>query len=113
GDANRTETAKLTSSRPVGSEPRSLGTSVAVEGDTIVAGAPTEGGFYGPPPGAVYTFDRTGPASRNETARLAASTPEGGALGMSVAVDGDTIVAGAPGASGAAIQTGAVFTFSR
>ncbi len=48
--------------------------------------------------GGVYTFARTGAAARTESAKLIApdDTP-GDQLGLSVAIDGDTIVAGAPG----------------
>ncbi len=72
-----------------------LGDSVAIEGDTIVAGAP--GGTFANK-GSVYTFARAGAAARTETAKLTASDGAAGdALGGSVAIDGDTIVASAPG----------------
>ena len=48
--------------------------------------------------GSAYTFARTGAAARTETAKLTASDGAAGdLLGESVAIDGDTIVAGAPG----------------
>ena len=72
-----------------------LGDSVAIEGDTIVAGAP--GGTFANK-GSVYTFARAGAAARTETAKLTASDGAAGdVLGGSVAIDGDTIVASAPG----------------
>jgi hypothetical protein len=86
GAAARTETAKLTASD--GEASGSLGYSVAVDGDAIVAGAPL--GLSG---SSVYTFARTGAAERTEIAKL---TAVGDTLGWSVAIDGDTIVAGAP-----------------
>ena len=91
------QTATLTASDPQGLE--YLGFSVAIDGDTIVAGAPGNGiGLGGAGTGRVYTFTRTGAAQRTETATLGASDAEAqGALGFSVAIDGDTIVAGAPG----------------
>ena len=96
GAAARTETAKLTASD--GAELDNLGYSVAIDGDTIVAGAPHRGVQFNPGPGSVYSFARTGSATRSQIARVTAS---GGAandfLGSSVAVDGSTIVAGAPG----------------
>jgi hypothetical protein len=90
GAAARTETAKLTASDGEASD--SLGWSVAVGGDAIVAGAPhaiVAGAPLGS--GSVYTFARTGAAERTEIAKLVGDT-----IGYSVAIDGDTIVAGAP-----------------
>jgi hypothetical protein len=105
GPAVRTETAKLTASAP--SADAQLGTSVAIDGETIVAGAPAMGTVG---PGAAYTFPATGP-SQNQTAVLTASDAEAGAaLGESVAVDGDTIVAGAP--LDDANSVGAAYTFA-
>ena len=93
GAAARHETAKLIASD--GGDGDLLGFSVAIDGDTIVAGAPSNPVFTGP--GSAYTFARTGAAARSETARLTADDgAEGDLLGFSVAVDGDTIVAGAP-----------------
>ncbi len=90
-----TQTAKLTASD--GAAGDYLGSAVAIDGDTIVVGAGFDklGENYGQ--GSVYTFARAGAATRTETAKLTASD---GArydnLGNSVAIDGDTIVAGAP-----------------
>jgi hypothetical protein len=67
---------------------------VAIDGDTIVAGARNDGNAN---QGAAYTFASTGAASRTEASRRTASTVAAGdQLGTSVAIDGDTIVAGAP-----------------
>ncbi len=100
GAADRTETAKLTASDASAAE--YLGTSVAIDGDTIVAGAPFDAVGQDEPgggtsaQGSVYTFARTGAAARTETAKLTASDGGfGDQLGTSVAIDGDTIVAGA------------------
>jgi Nidogen-like/FG-GAP repeat/Thrombospondin type 3 repeat len=89
--------AKLTASDGAASD--SLGGSVAVSGDTIVAGAQNAaiGGNGGQ--GAAYVFVKpvAGWASGTETAKLTAS--DGAAnnhLGQSVAISGDTVVAGAP-----------------
>ena len=117
GAADRTETAKLTASD--GDAAEYLGTSVAIDGDTIVAGAPLalvgrnepEGGIHA---GAAYTFARTGAAARTETAKLTAS--DGASidqLGTSVAIDGDTIVAGAPYDNATNSNEGSVYTFAR
>ena len=90
----RSETAKLTASDGAASD--SLGGSVAIEEDTIVAGAPEADVGADVDQGAVYTFAATGAAARTETAKLTAS--DGAAadlLGASVAID-SAIVAGAP-----------------
>ena len=73
-----------------------LGQSVAVSGDTVVAGAPRATVAGNGRQGAVYVFQKPagGWASATETAKLTAST--GGAgheLGFDVAVSGDTVVA--------------------
>jgi hypothetical protein len=100
GWAWRPATAKLTASD--GADGDELGFSVAVSGDTIVAGAPgaVVGGHSGQ--GAVYVFRRTarGWVSGHQTAKLTAA--DGGSfdqLGFSVSASGGTIAAGAPGAT--------------
>ena len=96
GAAARTETAKLTASD--GAAGDVLGASVAIEGDTIVAGAPGDDVGANLEQGSAYTFARAGAAARTATARLTASDGAAGdVLGASVAIEGDTIVAGAPG----------------
>jgi hypothetical protein len=93
GWASGTQTAKLTASD--GAEVDYLGVSVAVSGDTVVAGLSTS--F--PAKGSAYKFVKpaAGWASGTETAKLIASDGAAGdLLGRSVAVLGDTIVAGAP-----------------
>ena len=111
GRAARTETAKLTASDGVAQA--TLGASVGIDGDTIVGGAP--GAFAGANvEGAAYTFARTGAIERTETAKLNALFGRAGDdLGQSVAIDGDTIVTGAPGATVGGVAKGAVYTFTR
>ena len=89
-----------------------LGASVAISGTTIVAGAPGHTVDGHAQQGAVYVFTEpaSGWADATQTAELTAS--DGAAsdfLGVSVAVDGATVVAGAPGA---ASGKGAVYVFS-
>jgi len=89
------QTAKLTASD--GADSERLGRSVAIDGDTIVAGAPVNIYEDQASLGSVYTFARTGAPARTETAKLTAEDVAAeDRLGWSVAVDGDTIVAGAP-----------------
>jgi FG-GAP repeat protein len=112
GAAARTETARLTASDGAGLD--RLGVSVAVAGETIVAGAARADVGGNVDRGAVYTFARTGATARTETAKLTASDgTRSAALGISVAITGDTIVAGAHLAQTGGLLTGAVYTFTR
>ena len=84
-----------------------FGWSVAVEGDTVVVGAPSEDsnatGINGDQSnnlmdgsGAAYVFTRNG-TTWNQQAYIKASNPgSSDFFGWSVAIDGDTIVVGAP-----------------
>jgi hypothetical protein len=104
--------AKLTASD--GASGDQLGGSVAVFGDTVVAGAPgvTVAGRLAQ--GAAYVFVKPagGWASETEAAKLTASDGAAGdQLGASVAVSGDTVVAGAPGATGNSQFAGATYVF--
>lgn len=87
-----------------------LGWSVAVDGDTAVVGATQN--FNGP--GLVYVFTRIGD-TWTQSARLQGSdTQAGDGFGQHVAIDGDTIVVGAPRhVIGADFRAGAVYTFAR
>jgi hypothetical protein len=94
GWADGTQVAKLTSSTGL-----SLGDSVAISSDatTIVAGDPSSGADNN---GAVYVFVKpaTGWKDMTETAKLTISgAPKAVALGTSVAISGNAIVAGATG----------------
>jgi uncharacterized protein (DUF2345 family) len=106
------ELAELSASDPNGGDfpGDSLGSAVAVSGNTIVVGAPWHQGN-----GALYVFVRRnffGWASATQTAELTASDGvEGDELGFSVAVDGDTVVAGAPGELGDSSSRGAVYVW--
>ena len=96
GWASGTETAKLTASDGAASD--QLGRSVAVSGNTVVAGAPgaTAGGRKGQ--GAAYVFVEPagGWANETETAKLTGSDSNpGDEFGWSVAVSARTVVAGA------------------
>ena len=77
----------------------SSGWSVAVSGNTVVAGAPNHEVGSNPGQGAAYVFvmPATGPwVNATQTAELTASDGQAGdELGWSVAVSGNTIVAGA------------------
>jgi hypothetical protein len=113
GAAARTETAKLTASDAAAGD--QLGLTVAIDGDTIVTGAPLDNIAANPDQGSAYTFARTGAAARTETAKLTAG--DGAAndrLGFSAAIDGDAIVVGAAfDTVGANTDQGSAYTFAR
>ena len=104
-----------------------FGRSVAVDGDTIVVGAPYND--YDDPDdnandvsnsGAAYVFTKPatgGWATDTETAKLTASDGKAnGRFGFSVAIDGDTIVIGAPdddGDSNTNDDEGAAYVFTK
>ena len=107
------QTARLTASD--GEPLDELGSSVAIDGDWIVAGARGDDAGFTRDVGSVYVFARTGAAARSESSKLGASD---GALldglGSSVAIEGDTIVSGAPGDDvGTSADVGSAYTFSR
>jgi hypothetical protein len=115
GWAGRTQTAKLTASD--GASDNLLGLSVAISADTVVAGADLATAGANASQGAAYVFVKPGSgwAGRTQTAKLTAS--DGASLdrlGVSVAVSGGTVIAGAPGATvGANLFQGAAYVFSR
>ena len=109
---DRNETAKLTDSG--GNAFDDLGGSVAVDGDTIVAGSQGYNVAAEENHGAVLTFARTG-GDRSQTAKLTSSDhTDFGVFGAAVAIDGNTIVVGASEAKpGSGDEAGAAYTFSR
>ena len=112
GWTNATETAKLTASD--GAAGDFFGGSVGVDGDTVVAGAGNATVGANSKQGAVYVFVKptTGWTNATETAKL---TVSGGAahdlLGDSVAISGDTVVAGAIFAKIGTVDQGAAYVF--
>ena len=116
GEIHRVETAKLTASD--GGAFNYFGHSVAVDGETIVIGAPG----YNTNMGVAYVFTRNsmtrvwgndpdlGETHRVETAKLTAFNGHAGdGFGNSVAVDGETIVVGAQQGDG---ERGSAYVFT-
>ncbi len=91
---------------------QAFGYSVAISGDTIVAGSADEsagGNLSGP----VYVFVRDG-KSWSRQAELVALDARGGDLfGLSLAVSGDIVVVGARAGRVSGSQTGAAYVFVR
>ena len=89
-----------------------FGVSVAVSGDTAVAGADAGGGQTG----VAYLFQRKegGVDNWGEVKKLTASDAQvGDFFGFSVAVSGDTVVAGAAGEDAEGSNAGAAYVFDR
>jgi Ca2+-binding RTX toxin-like protein len=90
-----------------------LGRSVGVQGATVVAGAPGDTGG-GTDRGTVHVF-RGGPATKGWTHEQALVDPDGengNRLGRSVAVDGEWILAGAPGEAYEGTASGVAHAFA-
>jgi len=79
-----------------------FGAHVAIDGNTMVIGAPGEDSNGAvadnsePSSGAAYVFDRGASGTWVQTAYLKGTIGSGDVFGSSVAIEGDTIVVGAP-----------------
>lgn len=89
-----------------------FGYSVAISGDTLVAGSVFEdnGGFAA---GAAYVFVRNGGQWSQQAYLKADNAQAGDGFGGAVAISGDTIVVGAAFEDGPGINTGAAYVFTR
>ncbi|MEZ4702377.1 MAG: choice-of-anchor D domain-containing protein [Rhodothermales bacterium] len=87
-----------------------FGTTLAIEGDLAVVGAPIHDGDNTIDEGSAYVFERVG-ADWVERAKLEASDGSSGAeFGAAVAIQGEEIVVGAAGVDN---QRGAAYVFSK
>ncbi len=87
---------------------KKFGYSVAIDGDTVIAGAPH---LYLPTAGEAYLFTRSG-AAWTERSKIVPSDGEAGDFfGGAVAISGHTLIAGAPRWSHEV--AGAAYVFSR
>jgi FG-GAP repeat protein len=107
--ASWSQQAKLTGSMSEAGD--SFGAAVGISGDTIVVGAPFATNDSADL-GQVYVFVRSG-TSWSQQAALTVSGAGDGLFGQAVAIDGDTIVAGAPFNDSAAGDGGSAFVFAR
>lgn len=74
-----------------------FGSTIAIQGDTAAITAIGDGPNYGDEQGTVYILQRSG-STWTEVTRLASPTPTYyGLFGDSLALDGDTLLVGAPG----------------
>lgn len=95
--------AKLLAPEPLSYE--RFGMSVAVAGDTIVVGA-DRSDRVAYDAGAAFVFRREGDAWQHTKTLTPRTLPVRSAFGFSVAIDGTTIVVGAPGAAEAHVFAG-------
>ncbi|MDX2034306.1 MAG: FG-GAP repeat protein, partial [Blastocatellia bacterium] len=92
-----------------------LGWSVALSGNTLIAGAPGSDTVENPKePGAAYVFTRTGTVWSQQQKLTAADAGVGDHFGYAVGLSGETAVIGAPwNKIGASDDQGAAYVFTR
>ncbi|MBN2493433.1 MAG: FG-GAP repeat protein [Deltaproteobacteria bacterium] len=97
-----------------GTEYDAFGCSVSVSGDTIAVGAVFDG-VFGQGTGSVYVFERDlgGPGSWGQAAKIPTTSPTQDYLGNAVAIDGDTLVAGAYDDDELDTNAGAAYVYER
>jgi FG-GAP repeat len=89
-----------------------FGASVAVSGDTVVVGA-FGNDDAGTDSGSAYVFVRSGSSWSQQQKLTASDGAVGDSFGVSVAVDGDTVVVGAKGDDDAGGSSGSAYVFVR
>jgi hypothetical protein len=108
GDGTWSQQAELTASDGMPGD--MLGYSIGISGSTIVAGAQTYPVGSNQGQGTVYIFGQDG-STWSQQAELTGAVPTASQLGLSVAVSGSTVLAGANGYSVGSNLTGAAFVF--
>ncbi len=98
---------------PSGGSPATFGEAIAISGDTVVVGAPLAGGSN--QPGAAYVFVRSGTSWTQQAILTGGPFQQNfGGFGTDVAIDGNTILVGAPFYQAAtATLGGQCFAFTR
>jgi prepilin-type N-terminal cleavage/methylation domain-containing protein len=107
--ATWTQQAKLTAAG--GAAGDWFGWAVAVDGDTVVVGAPDDA--RGAKSGSAYVFVRAGATWTQQAKLLAADGAAGDRFGWAVAVDAGTIVVGALRADDEVRDSGSAYVFVR
>ncbi|MBA2554154.1 MAG: FG-GAP repeat protein [Geodermatophilaceae bacterium] len=91
-----------------------FGVSVAVRGDIVVVGAPSAAAPGGSHAGAAYVYSRSGSLWRLKAKLSASEGQDWDAFGSSVALDGSSVVVGAPETPTARDdRVGAAYVFAR
>jgi len=88
------------------------GFAVSLDLNTAIAGAPYEAGA-GTNRGAAYVHTRSGTTWTQQQKLTASDTEDGDIFGVSVGIDGDTAIVGAPYESTGGTQSGAAYVFTR
>jgi hypothetical protein len=104
------EEAKLGASDAQGGE--RFGSSVAIDGDTLVVGA-INGGEGDVQTGSAYVFEYNGSDWEEKTELFADVPAYNDQFGYSVAIEGDTIIVGAPRHDESETDSGAAYVFRR
>jgi hypothetical protein len=88
-----------------------FGRSVAVNGDTVLVGAPLKAAAAGSfANGAAYVFVRNGTAWPQQAKLVASTSADGDSFGSALAIEGDRAIIGAPLAAN---HAGSAYVFSR
>ena len=104
--------AKLTAAD--GASGDGFGFAVALDGNTAAVGAyNAQDGIGGIGPGAVYVYVRNGVNWSLQQKIFAGDPLSSSQFGLAVALEGNTLLAGAPGAMVNGIKQGAVYAFTR
>src|SRR6266511_4321181 len=91
-----------------------FGWSVAISGDTVVVGAPFDADRAGGDQGSAYVFVRSGGVWTQQQKLISSDAAAGDNFGWSMSISGETVVVGAPFASGAAgSNQGSAYVFVR
>lgn len=105
--ASWTREATLRASDPAGNA--RFGDAVAIDGNTIVIGALG----FSQSRGAVYVFVRSGGSWVQQQRLTLANGNVNDRLGLAVGIDGDSMIAGAPGRDGLVTDQGAAYIWRR
>ena len=109
--AGATEQAKLNAND--GEANDYFGYSVSVDGDTAVIGAYRDNYDAGSDFGSVYVFTRSGGTWTQQAKLNATDGATNDFFGISVAVDGDTVVIGTPNDDAVGLDSGSAYVFTR
>ena len=114
GWADMTETARLTASDAAADD--WFGSSVSINGDTVMVGAPQAGVGTSASEGAVYAFTEPGSGWANVTQTAKLTAPDGNfgaGFGQSLSMSSNTMVVGASGITvGSNSDQGAAYVFT-
>lgn len=105
-----TQQAKLTASD--GDTSDTFGYSVSIDSNTVIVGALFEDGS-GTNRGAAYVYTRSGTTWTEQQKLVSSDTGDSDFFGLSVAIDGNTVIVGAPYESTGGTQSGAAYVFTR